>query len=317
MPEVDEGRMGTLARSSSLQTAETGRSAHPSFAPYLWMLCGAFAFTVMSTLAHLVRDRFTWQTIAIGRASVPFVLTGFSALLGGGQLIVCGPKALWLRSLAGSTSLVCTFYALTRLPVADALTLTNLFPIWVALLSWPLLRQRPGLFVWGCVVSAVCGVVLIQQPHAPEGNLATAAATVASFTSALAMIGLHRVQGVDARGIVWHFSLVSLVFAGLAGGFLEGRLPVQPVPPTALSWVELVGVGLSATIGQLCLTKAFTLGIPSRVSVVGLSQVGFALLFEVALEHRSYDLSSLIGMALILAPTASLLLRRRDGTPAL
>lgn len=131
----------------------TGRSAHPPVAPYLWMLCGAFAFTVMSTLAHLVRDRFAWQAIAIGRSSVPFVLTGLSAMLAGGQLVVFGPRALWLRSLAGSTSLVCTFYALTRLPVADALTLTNLFPIWIALLSWPLLHQRPGAFVWGCVVS--------------------------------------------------------------------------------------------------------------------------------------------------------------------
>ena len=60
-------------------------------APYLWMLCDAFAFTVMSTLAYR-RDRFTWQTIAIGRSSVPFLVTGLSAMLAGGQLVVFGPK---------------------------------------------------------------------------------------------------------------------------------------------------------------------------------------------------------------------------------
>ena len=313
MADHDEGRMGTLARPES----ETGKSAHPPVAPYLWMLVGAFAFTVMSTLAHLVRDRFTWQTIAIGRSSVPFVLTGLSALLAGGQLVVFGPKALWLRSLAGSTSLVCTFYALTRLPVADALTLTNLFPIWVALLSWPLLNQRPGAFVWGCVVSAVCGVVLIQQPHSPDGNLATFTALIASFTSALAMIGLHRVQGVDTRAIVWHFSAVSLIFASLAMGLIEGRMPVEPQPRTWVSWLELFGVGASATIGQFCLTKAFTLGVPSRVAVVGLSQVGFALVFELILESRDYNKASLLGMLLVLAPTAILLLQRRESEAAL
>jgi drug/metabolite transporter (DMT)-like permease len=281
------------------------------------MLCGAFAFTVMSTLAHLVRDRFAWQTIAIGRSSVPFVVTGLSALIGGGQLVVFGPKALWLRSLAGSTSLVCTFFALTRLPVADALTLTNLFPIWVALFSWPLLRQRPGAFTWGCVVCAICGVVLIQQPHSPEGDLATFAALTASCTSALAMIGLHRVQGVDTRAIVWHFSAVSLIFAGLAMGLIESRMPVEPQPRTWLSWVELFGVGASATVGQFCLTKAFTLGVPSRVAVVGLSQVGFALVFELILENRDYNQASLLGMLLVLAPTAILLLRRHDSEPAL
>ncbi len=294
--------------------SSTGEPPVPTFAPYLWMLCGAFAFTVMSTLAHLVRDRFPWQAIAIGRSSVPFLVTGLSALLMGGQLVVFGPRALWLRSLAGSTSLVCTFFALTRLPVADALTLTNLFPIWVALLSWPLLRQRPGAFTWGCVVCAVFGVMLILQPHSPEGNLATLTALIASFTSALAMIGLHRVQGVDTRAIVWHFSAVSLIFAGLAMGLLPGRIPVEPQPQTWVSWVELLGVGASATIGQLCLTKAFTLGVPSRVAVVGLSQVGFALVFEVILEDRHYDGSSLLGMMLVVAPTAVLLLRSHETT---
>ena len=180
-------------------------SSH-SVGPYLWMLCGAFAFAVMSTLAHAVRDRFAWQTIAIGRSSVPFVLTALSAGWAGGRLVVFGPRALWLRSVAGSMGLICTFFALTRLPVADALTLTNLFPIWIALLSWPLLRQRPGPFVWGCVMCAVCGVSLIQQPHLADGNLATLAALSVSFTSALAMIGLHRVHRLDTRAIVWHFS---------------------------------------------------------------------------------------------------------------
>lgn len=283
--------------------------------PYLWMLCGAFAFAVMSTLAHLVRDRFAWQAIAIGRSSVPFVLTGLSALLFRGRLVLFGSKALWLRSLAGSTSLVCTFYALTRLPVADALTLTNLFPIWVALLSWPMLRQRPDLFVWGCAVCAVFGVVLIQQPHLDEGNLATLGALLASFTSSLAMIGLHRVRGLDTRAIVWHFSGVSLIFAGSAMWLLDGRLPNQALPVTPMSWLCLLGIGTSATIGQFCLTKAFTLGIPSRVSVVGLTQVGFALVFEVLFENRKYSALSLAGMLLVLAPTAWLLVRRREATP--
>ncbi|HLQ43475.1 MAG TPA: DMT family transporter, partial [Planctomycetaceae bacterium] len=203
------------------------------------------------------------------------------------------------------------FFALTRLPVADALTLTNLFPIWIALLSWPLLRQRPGLFVWSCAVCAVCGVTLIQQPHLADGNLATLAALSASFTSALAMIGLHRVHGVDVRAIVWHFSGVSLGFAGVALWLLDGRVPDKSQPPTPASWLLLLGVGLSATIGQFCLTKAFTMGVPSRVAVVGLTQVGFALLFEVLLEHRHYSAASVFGMLLVLAPTAWLLVRRR------
>ncbi len=94
-------------------------------------------------------------------------------------------------------------------------------------------------------------------------------------------------------------------------------MPVEPQPRTWLSWVELFGVGASATVGQFCLTKAFTLGVPSRVAVVGLSQVGFALIFELILENRDYNKASLLGMLLVLAPTASLLLRRHESEPAL
>jgi hypothetical protein len=41
-------------------------------------------------------------------------------------------------SIAGSISLVCGFYAMTHYPVSEVLTLTNMFPLWVAVLSLPL-----------------------------------------------------------------------------------------------------------------------------------------------------------------------------------
>ena len=110
-----------------------------------------------------------------------------------------------MRSIAGSVSLVCTFYALTRLPISDVFTLTNMFPIWVAVLSWPLLGEAPPLSVWISVASGIVGVILIQQPHFAEGNFATLAALTSSFGSAVAMIGLHRLKGIDIRAIVAHF----------------------------------------------------------------------------------------------------------------
>src|SRR5438477_4738547 len=97
-----------------------------------------------------------------------------------------------MRSLAGSLSLIGTFFALTRLPVSDVLTLTNTFPIWVAVLSWPLLRQAPPPQVWISIASGVAGVVLIQQPHFAEGKFAPLVALCAAFFTGISMIGLHR-----------------------------------------------------------------------------------------------------------------------------
>jgi drug/metabolite transporter (DMT)-like permease len=71
----------------------------------------------------------------------------------------------------------------------------------------------------------------------------------------------------------------------------------------------LAGVGLSATVGQLAMTKAFALGSPSRVSVVGLMQVVFALLFDLLVWRRQFGPLSILGIALVVAPSAWLMLR--------
>src|SRR5437763_337879 len=82
-------------------------------------------------------------------------------------------------------------------------------------------------------------------------------ALVASVAPAVAMLGLHRLQWLDTRAVVAHFSGVSLVFCAVALFSAEGHVPVaQLAEPTTLAM--LLGVGLSATVGQLFLTKAFT-----------------------------------------------------------
>lgn len=138
----------------------------------------------------------------------------FAAILtraGGVRLVLWGPPSLWIRSIAGSVSLICTFYALTRLPISDVLTLTNMFPIWMALSSWPMLGLVPGLSTWLAVASGILGVVLIQQPHLAEGNTASLVALASSFSTSVAMLGLHRLHNLDPRAIVVHFSAVSTV----------------------------------------------------------------------------------------------------------
>jgi len=222
------------------------------------------------------------------------------------RLVFLRPRKLWMRSIAGSISLVCGFYAMTHYPVSEVLTLTNMFPLWVAVLSLPLLGEWPSLDVWPAVFVGIIGVVLIQQPQFGGGHIAVAAALISSFTSAVALIGLHQVRELDPRAVVAHFSGVAMICC-------IGALFVFPTehafvlePRTA---ALLLGVGISATVGQLFLTMAFAAGSPARVSVVGLSQVGFTMILEMLIRHRSFSPLTLIGIGLVVAPTAWTLLR--------
>jgi drug/metabolite transporter (DMT)-like permease len=274
------------------------------------MLCGSLAFAAMGTLAHAVGTQCDWQVTAFFRSGICLLLVGSHALATGTRLVFFHPPILWMRSIAGSISLLCTFYVLPRLPVADVLTLTNVFPIWIALLSWPLLKERPSAGVWLAVLCGVAGVALVQQPHFAEGNFASVLALAASLTTALAMIGLHRLSGIDHRAVVVHFSLVSLLF--IVGAYLaEGhqRSPLEDVD--ILGWLYLLGVGGCATIGQVFLTKAYAAGAPARISVVGLSQVVFAMILDVVFHGRALDASTLLGIGLVLAPVGWLILHRK------
>src|SRR5262249_5752935 len=98
------------------------------------MLCGSLAFAIMGTLAHELREHCHWPIIALARSALPLLIALILTRTAGVRLVLWKPAILWLRSIAGSVSMICTFFALTQLPVSDVFTLNNLFPIWVALL---------------------------------------------------------------------------------------------------------------------------------------------------------------------------------------
>lgn len=270
------------------------------------MLLGAASFSGMAALTAGLKDQCDWQWIAIARTGLAMIFAAALAVGGGAKLVFLRPRKLWMRSIAGSISLVCGFYAMTHYPVSEVLTLTNMFPLWVAVLSWPMLGQMPPLDLWPALALGLVGLVLIQQPDFAGAHLAIGAAVVCSFTSAIAMIGLHQVKEIDSRAIVAHFSAVALAACILALFLFP---TTRAFAPDVRTLAMLLGVGLFATVGQLFLTKAFTDGPPAQVSVVGLTQVGFVMLLEMAFWSRSFSGLTLLGMGLVILPTAWTLLR--------
>jgi len=275
---------------------------------YLFMLLSSLAFASMGALSHLAGERCDWHLVAVARSSLAFLFTLTLSLSAGVRLVLLRPALLWMRSVAGSLGVLFAFYALTHLPVSTALTLSNTVPVWVTLLAWPVLGQRPRPTVWGAVAMGLFGIVLIQRPEAGGDRLAAALALANALSTSVSMIGLNRLGGVDARAVVTHFSGVATVFTV---GFMllsGGRVDYAPLGD-ARTLGLLLGVGLSATVGQLAMTRAFALGHPSRVSVVGLMQIVFALVFDLLFWRRQFGPLAVLGIALVVAPSAWLMLR--------
>jgi drug/metabolite transporter (DMT)-like permease len=269
------------------------------------MLLGCFFTAWMGQLAHLLRENCDWRLIALARGGLAFLFAVGLARLSGAKLVLWRPGALWLRGCASSVSLLCTFFALAQLPTSEVLTLTNTFPIWVAFLSWPLLRMKPTASVWLAAGCGVFGVVLIQSPHFQADLKATHAVVLsltAALTSAVAMLGLHRLKGVHPWAVVAHYSGVATLF--VLASWMFGGLPDLAVLADRRTIFLLLGVGLTATLGQVCVTRAFTSGQPARVSVAGLTQIVFALGLDLLFQGPGVQPITLAGIGLVLAPTA-------------
>jgi drug/metabolite transporter (DMT)-like permease len=271
--------------------------------PAAWMITAAFAFATMGALTHTVGPRCDWLVIAWIRIASTFVCSAAMAKAAGVPLVFWEPRTLWIRSIAGTFSLLCSFFSLTRLPVADVLTLSNTYPLWIVLLAWLQVRRPTAWLDLACVVSGMAGVALIQRPYlSGKGDIAVVVALLGSFATAVAMLGLHRLKNVDARAVVAHFSGLATATIALYL-ILRGGHPI-PAFDRVSTVAMLAGVGLSGTVGQVFLTRAYASGPPERIAVLGLTQVVFAMGYDFLLEGRGLTAESLAGVLLVLAPTA-------------
>jgi drug/metabolite transporter (DMT)-like permease len=282
---------------------------------YLWMLSSALSFASMGALSKLLADTSDWRFLALVRAGLMLVFAVAIGMAMRTPFVFRGTPILWMRSLVGSLSMICTYYTLTHLHFSEATTLIKSYPLWVALLSWAALKERPSAKVWIAIAVGIAGVVMIAQPHFDEARLAIGTGILSSLCTAVVMLGLKRLANTDTRIIVTHFALVSTVVCGAVFAF-AGAGPVHAGDPKSLTM--LLGMGVLGTVGQIALTRAFALGEPSMVSVVGLSEMVFSAVYDRILWNRTFGWMTLAGMALVAAPTAWLLATSRrspEGSP--
>jgi drug/metabolite transporter (DMT)-like permease len=159
------------------------------------------------------------------------------------------------------------------------------------------------------VACGMVGVILIERPRLGQDQTAALVALLSGFFAAVALLGLHRLKDLDPRAVVAHFAGVA---SAVAAFVLAGRTTEVSTLATTLTsprqplstFLLLGGVGLTGTVGQVFLTKAYTAGIPSEMAVISLTQVIFGLLFDFTFWGHSMSPLALLGMALILVPTA-------------
>ncbi len=102
-----------------------------------------------------------------------------------------------IRSASGVLSLGLFYFAITRIPIADATALAYAAPIFITVLSIFLLGEIIGARRWLAVLAGFAGVLLIARPGGADWDIGVAAAAASALTGALVAIWLRRLSGSE------------------------------------------------------------------------------------------------------------------------
>jgi len=272
--------------------------------PAFWMLFASFAFALMGTCVKLASEQYSIAQIVTVRGLVGVALLYLVARFSGRSLATAEPLAHLWRGLLGVASLWLWFVAIARLPLATAVTLNYMSPIWTALALvgvalWRGERPVPWPLV-AAILAGFAGVVLVLRP-AFAGNqwLGGLMAIASGALAALAYLMVRRLssKGEPEYRVVFYFSLLNVV-AGLAGA------AVLPAPAAhAHGWsgaALLLGVGLTGTAGQLALTRAYARGRTLVVANLQYSGIVFSSLLGGWIWGDAFHWTVWAGTAVIL-----------------
>jgi drug/metabolite transporter (DMT)-like permease len=294
------------ARSSGTAEARSGAG---------YMVLSAFFFSVMSLMVKLAGTRIPSQEVVFVRAVVSLAMA--YALVLRARIGNWGHRKglLVVRGMAGFLALSCFFYGVIHLPLADATVIQYTNPVWTAWLGWWLLGE--ALTTGEAALSAfgLLGVLLIARPTVLFGGegaarldpFAVGVALAGALLSAAAYVSVRRLSRTEhPLMIVFYFTLVT-VPASLPGA-IAGK-----VMPRGWEWALMGGVGVTALLGQVFLTRGLQREPAGRATAIGYAQILFATIWGILFFRDWPDALSLAGAALVLVSVV--VLARRRGRP--
>ena len=269
----------------------------------------AFGFALMAMFVRLADD-FGSPLPAVQKAffrnlvAVAVALPAFLRVRRGGAAIRAGGMSagdwtvLVLRALFGTLGIFANFYAISAIPIADAMALNKTAPFFTLVACWAFMGERMNLRQALCVVGAFLGAMLVVKPGFSGGLTVPALVGLASGAFAgLAYALLHRLgrRGVDGAFVILFFSAFSC--AACLPFFASGSY----VAMTGAQVATLCGAGAGAAIGQFGITWAYRFAEPRQIAVYDYTGLVFAAVLGFLAFGQIPDAASCIGCAVIVA----------------
>ena len=259
-------------------------------------------------LASTVLFGFMVVTIRLAAASlhtfeIAFFRNFFGLLAALPLLLIHGPGLLrttqfpryLFRCVIGICSMLAGFWAITHLPLAQAVSLSYSTPLFVTIAAAALLGEQVRARRWTAVILGFIGVLIIVRPGTAEFSTHAMVAVLAAVLSSIVAIQIKQLSHTEpADRIVLYTTLLWVPMS---------LFPAMAVWewPQGIAWLWVVAAGILGTSGHMLWTRALKLGEVSALTPISFMQLPLVVLFGWWLFDEALDHWTLIGAGIIFA----------------
>lgn len=259
-----------------------------------YMLLATLLFTCMNVFVKLV-DHIPAVEVIFFRSLISLLIS--FGLLKSQKVSVLGNnrKLLLLRGAAGAVALVLIFITLQNIPLASAVTLQFLTPIFTTLLGIFLVKERVTFWQFIFFGLAFVGVVLVKgfDPRISTYYLILGAG--GAFFSGLAYNIIRKLNTSEhPLVIIFYFPMVTVPLSLF-------WVITDWVQPRGIDWLYLGLIGLLTQVAQFFMTKSYQLEELSKVSSLNFIGIVYALGLGYLVFGETFNTLTYVGMMLVLA----------------
>lgn len=260
----------------------------------VFMLISVVCFSAMNLVVKFLGN-IPAPELVFFRSVVSFTLSLY--FIKRRNLSPFGNNKKWLiaRGVFGVTALTTFFYTLQQLPLATAITLQYLSPIFTAIFATQLLGEKVKSYQWLFFLISFAGIAMIKGFNEDVDTKFLLLGVMSAVFAGLAYNAIGKVKHTDNPVVVvFYFPLIATPIMGIVSIFYW----VQPV---GWEWLLLILMGVLTQIAQIYMTKAFQSSAISGLTGMKYLGVVFALGFDFFIFGVAYQPMALLGIGLVIS----------------
>lgn len=261
------------------------------------MLVAALGFAIMGALVKVGAEKFSSSELVFYRSLFGLVMIWLTIIYQKLPLATPVLSKQISRAVVGFIALVLFFYAIAHLPLATAITLNYTSALFLGVLTPIFLHEKPKKLTIFSLILGFIGLMLLLKPSLHQNDwLAASVGLLSGLGAAFAYMFVKQLGKLDEPDwrTVFYFTLISTVLSGV-------WIFADEIHP--IIWEDLpilLGLGFSATVAQLAMTRAYRTGNTLIVACLAYFTVIFASFFGVLFWQEHLDLQAWVAIGLII-----------------